>query len=66
MAKGYVVYQDSNPANVLAMFFSGNGSQNALLKATEWKELNIPSGDVKEIEMNSYTLVETTESSILP
>jgi len=51
----FVVYVDSNPANVRAFF--------ALqAEAVAWRDANAPAGEVREAEVDSYRLV--TEQTI--
>lgn len=57
----YVVYADSNPANVLAIFFNANGSQDAQAEANAYVTAKgIPGLTVAKCTDSSYALVSET------
>lgn len=49
----FVVFVDSNPADVKAFFLSE-------AKALEFRDNNFPAGDVKPAKVSSYILVDET------
>jgi hypothetical protein len=62
MKEGYVVYVDSNPTNLVGLFFQQNfpAGKSALQAAQDYAAtLSIPS-DVKLIKLSSYVLLNET------
>lgn len=66
MANGHAVFQDSNPSNLLAMFFTGNSSQSSLEQAEQYKTEHHPTAEIVLVEQDSYVRVTKTTTSILP
>jgi hypothetical protein len=53
----FVVFVDSNPANVVAFF---PAAYFTLAQVQAWRDANFPAGDVVAAEIDSYRLVTET------
>lgn len=66
MKAGYVVYVNSDPTNVVGLFFGQNfpSGKTAQEAAAEFASALPVASDVKRVEIDDYQLVATTDVNI--